>query len=114
MKKRIIKKKENRKINDLVQSSRNERRISHSPYEYTKEDNYDLLIFSNNKRSVYGLPKRNHKRIYRNIVLLAFSCIESFKFYNKAKMISPCIEDYEVTNWHQPMEIEWNKEEVKE
>lgn len=114
MKKRIIKKKENRRINDLTKEARNERKISHSLCKHIEGDNHGLLIFSNNKRSVYGLPKRNHKRIYKNIVLLAFSCVKSFKLYNKAKMILPCVESYEVTNWYQPMGIEWNTEEVKE
>ena len=33
---------------------------------------------------------------------------------SKAKMILPCVESYEVTNWYQPMGIEWNTEEEKE
>lgn len=33
---------------------------------------------------------------------------------SKAKMILPCVESYEATNWYQPMGIEWNTEEEKE
>ena len=85
MKKRIIKKKENRRINDLTKEARNERKISHSLRKHIEGDNHGLLIFSNNKRSVYGLPKRNHKRIYRNIVLLAFSWLNHSSFIIKLK-----------------------------
>ena len=70
MKKRIIKKKENRKIKEyaLRQIRKNDEN-----YSYLKDVNIEWIInyrylFINNRRSLRGLPKKDFKKFYRDAV----------------------------------------------
>ena len=43
------------------------------------------LIYSNNKRSVHGIPKNNFRRIYKNIAKVSIESVKLFKLYNNAR-----------------------------
>jgi len=47
--------------------------------------NNETLEFSNNKRSTHGIPKRNNKRIHKNIIKLSIESVKLFKLYNNAR-----------------------------
>lgn len=57
MKKRIVKKKRNREIKDLAQKQRQKSNVTHVVWDSIEGINFSTMIYSNNKRSVHGIPK---------------------------------------------------------
>lgn len=82
MKKRIVKKKENREINDLIHEKRQNNDVL--VWDSVEGINFST-IYSNNKRSTHGFPKRNHKKIYKNIIKVSIESAKLFKLYNNAR-----------------------------
>lgn len=76
MKKRIIKKKENRRIkeNTLRHIRKNDKNYSYlKDIDYLKDVNVEWLIdyrylYINNRRSLHGLPKKDFKKFHRDAV----------------------------------------------
>lgn len=76
MKKRIAKKKRNREIKDLAQKQRQKGNITHVVWDSIEGINFSTMIYSNNKRSVHGIPKNNFRRIYKNIAEVSINFVE--------------------------------------
>lgn len=83
MKKRIVKKKQNRKIKDLAQKQRQKGNVTHVVWDSIEGINFSTMIYSNNKRSVHGIPKNNFRRIYKNIAKVSINFVERNKKFNK-------------------------------
>jgi histone H3/H4 len=83
MKKRIVKKKQNRKIKYLAQKQRQKGNVTHVVWDSIEGINFSTMIYSNNKRSVHGIPKNNFRRIYKNIAKVSINFVERNKKFNK-------------------------------
>lgn len=82
MKKRIVKKKRNGKIKESIRKQRQNSDVI--VWDSVKGIDFST-IYSNNKRSTHGFPKRNHKKIYKNIAKVSIESVKLFKLYNNAR-----------------------------
>lgn len=85
MKRRIVKKKRNKEIKDLARKQRQKGNATHVIWDSIEGINFSTMIYSNNKRSVHGIPKNNFRRIYKNIAKVSIESVKLFKLYNNAR-----------------------------
>lgn len=77
MKRRIVKKKENRRIKDLVKHQRKQKQLENITFDAAEGFKNYRYLWANNRRSTYGIPKKNLKALYKNIAKISILLVQN-------------------------------------